>query len=224
MLRRGFYCPAAWLIKTTDFAELVQPPRFSYGFFLPQTLFIFIICIVYSILPRSELVTLFGLLYFILGYVVYKYQLLYAMDHRQHSTGQAWSIICHRIIVGLAVFQFAMAGQLALLTAVKRSILIAPLLIGTVWFGYFYRRTYNPLMKYIALRSLHREDNGEPITLSESRYEIDTSHGTAVDESEETGLRFINPSLIVPLEDVWLSKTRANDDDHRVNGNGEESV
>ena len=208
----------------TDFAELVQPPIFSYGFFLPQTMFIFIICIVYSILKRSELVTLFGLIYFIIGSFVYKYQLLYAMDHRQHSTGRAWSIICHRIIVGLAVFQFAMAGQLALKIAIKRSLLILPLLIGTIWFGYFYRRTYNPLMKYIALRSLHRDGDGEPIPLSESRDELDTDGGAAVDDSEETGVRFINPSLIVPLEGVWLTKRRSNGGTRRANGNGEEIV
>jgi len=197
---------------------------FSYGFFLPQTLFIFIICIVYSILPRSELVTLFGLIYFIFGSFIYKYQLLYAMDHRQHSTGRAWSIICHRIIVGLFVFQLAMACELAFKIAIRRSLLILPLLIGTVWFGYFYRRTYNPLMKYIALRSLHREDDGDTIPLSESRDAFDTNGGAAVDESEETGRRFINPSLIVPLEHVWLAKKHSNGGSHRVNGNGEESV
>ncbi|MCJ1391137.1 hypothetical protein MMC18_003999 [Xylographa bjoerkii] len=193
-----------------DYAELVQPPMFSYGFFLPQTLFIFIVCIVYSILPKGELVTLFGLIYFIIGSFIYKYQLLYAMDHRKHSTGRAWSIICHRVIVGLLVFQLAMAGQLALLTAIKRSLLVIPLLAGTIWFGYFYRRSYDPLMRFIALRSLHRDDDAEVISLSQSRFDNDTNEGQVVDTSERTGLRFINPSLILPLEDVWVSKKRAN--------------
>ena len=199
------------LTEYTDYAELVQPPMFSYGFFLPQTLFIFIICIVYSILPKSELVTLFGLVYFVIGSFVYKYQLLYAMDHRQHSTGRAWSIICNRVIVGLVFFQLIMAGQLALLTAIKRSLLMVPLLIGTIWFGYFYRRTFSPLMSFIALRSLKGDDDGEPIVLGESRYANDTDHsGPVVDESTETGLRYINPSLILALEGVWLTSRRPN--------------
>lgn len=117
-----------------------------------------------------------------------------------------------------------MACELAFKIAIRRSLLILPLLIGTVWFGYFYRRTYNPLMKYIALRSLHREDDGDTIPLSESRDAFDTNGGAAVDESEETGRRFINPSLIVPLEHVWLAKKHSNGGSHRVNGNGEESV
>ena len=197
---------------------------FSYGFFLPQTLFIFIVCIVYSILPKGELVSLFGLIYFIIGSFIYKYQLLYAMDHRKHSTGRAWSIICHRIIVGLLVFQLAMAGQLALLSAIKRSILVIPLLAGTIWFGYFYRRSYDPLMKFIALRSLHRDDDAEVISLSQSRFDTDTEEGRIVDTSERTGMRFINPSLTSPLEDVWVSKRRVNGTHHSTNGDGEGNV
>ncbi|MCJ1319438.1 hypothetical protein MMC15_004774 [Xylographa vitiligo] len=207
-----------------DYAELVQPPMFSYGFFLPQTLFIFIVCIVYSILPKGELVTLFGLIYFIIGSFIYKYQLLYAMDHRKHSTGRAWSIICHRVIVGLLVFQLAMAGQLALLTAIKRSLLVVPLLAGTIWFGYFYSRSYDPLMKFIALRSLHRDDDAEVISLSQSRFDNDTEEGRVVDTSERTGLRFINPSLIAPLEDVWVSKNSVNGTHHTSNGGEEDNV
>lgn len=216
------------LIGFIDYAELVQPPVFSYGFYLPQTLLIFIICIVYSVLPKSELVTLFGLIYFIIGSFIYKYQLLYAMDHRRHSTGRAWTIICNRVVVGLLVFQLAMTGQLAGRSAVKRAILVVPLLVGTVWFAYFYRRTYEPLMKFIALRSLHHDDqpHGEP--LGESRYDSETDRGRAVDEDRGTGMRFINPSLIIPLEDVWIMNKRMSGSNHAVNGgsevNGEESV
>ena len=208
-------------LSCSDYAELVQPPVFSYGFYLPQTILIFIICIVYSVLPTGELVTLFGLIYFVIGFFVYKYQLLYAMDHRQHSTGRAWTIICNRILVGLLVFQLAMLGQLALLTAIKRSIILLPLLIGTVWFFYFFRKTHEPLMKYIALRSLD-EDGVERISLGESRYDTETAAGRLVDDSSETGLRYINPSLIIPLEEVWLTKRNANGrDPSRANGDGE---
>jgi len=36
-----------------DFAELVQPPIFQYGFYLPSALLIFNLCLVYSILPAG---------------------------------------------------------------------------------------------------------------------------------------------------------------------------
>ena len=209
-----------------DYAELVQPPVFSYGFFLPQTILIFIICTVYSVLPGSFLVLFFGLVYFLLGGFIYKYQLLYAMDHRQHSTGRAWSIICNRIVVGLVVFQLAMAGVLALKLAIKRSILVVPLVAATIWFIFFYNRTYEPLMRFIALRSLYREEGaaaredraerdgfGDPmeegaVESVESRYDAETDRGRAVDEDDVTGLRFVNPSLVIPLEEMWVAKGR----------------
>jgi hypothetical protein len=203
----------------------MQPPIFSYGFYLPQTLLIFIICLVYSVLPGSELITIFGLIYFVMGSFIYKYQLLYAMDHRQHSSGKAWIMICERILVGMLFFQLAMAGQLIAQKAIKRGIMIAPLLIGTIWFMLFYTRTYGPLMTFIALRSLHDEDDeSEPISLSESRYASETRHGRVVDESEETGLRFINPNLISPLEEVWVSKRKANGAYHGMHSSGSSIV
>ena len=169
--------------------------------------------------------TLFGLIYFLFGSFVHKYQLLYAMDHRQHSTGRAWPIICNRVVVGIVVFEMAMAGQLALRGAYKRSVIILPLLFGTIWFAYFYRRTYEPLMKFIALRSLYRDDDDDDTpSPNETRYSMETRNGRIVDDSEETGLRFINPNLTLPLEDVWLAQRRPNGTSRSVNTDGEENV
>ncbi|KAL8745398.1 MAG: hypothetical protein Q9190_002452 [Brigantiaea leucoxantha] len=207
-----------------DYSDLLQPPVFSYGFYLPQTLLIFIICIVYSAQRRAWEILLIGLIYFLIGSFVYKYQLLYAMDHRQHSTGKAWLIICNCVIVGLVVFEVAMAGLLALQTAFYRSILIVPLLAGTIWFSMFFRHTFDPLMKFIALRSLQSEGPYGDVSPGESRYDYETNRGRAVDEDEETGLRYINPSLVAPLEEVWLAKNRANGSEHVIVEDGDDSV
>lgn len=208
---------------TLDYAELVQPPVFSYGFYLPQTLLIFIICTVYSVLQSSWLILFFGLVYFLIGGFIYKYQLLYAMDHGQHSTGQAWLIICNCVTIGLIFFEVAMAGLLALRTAFYRSILIIPLLAGTIWFSVFFRRTFDPLMKFIALRSLNSQAPFGDISPGESRYDRETDRGRAVDEDDVTGLRYINPNLVIPLEEVWLAKSRANGSSH-VDGSRQEEV
>ncbi|KAI4195197.1 MAG: hypothetical protein LQ350_007347 [Teloschistes chrysophthalmus] len=207
-----------------DYAELVQPPVFSYGFYLPQTLLIFVICTVYSVLQSSWLILFFGLVYFLIGSFIYKYQLLYAMDHRQHSTGQAWLIICNCVVIGLIFFEIAMAGLLALRTAFYRSLSIIPLLAGTIWFNIFFRRTFDPLMKFIALRSLDSKAPFGDISPGESRYEHDTDRGRAVDEDDETGLRYINPSLILPLEEVWLAKGRPNGSSHAGGHSGDGNV
>lgn len=179
------------------------------------------ICIVYSVLQSSWQVLLAGLAYYLIGYFCYKYQLLYAMDHRQHSTGKSWVMICDRIFVGLVVFQLTMAGQLALRSAVRRSIVIFPLLIGTLWFSQVYGRTYKPLMDFIALKSIRRaehEDEGTTAwryeeqvhngpTMDDSAAwtnEYDSTRGHTLDETREFGMRFINPSMVAPLEDVWI--------------------
>ncbi len=192
----------------TDFAELSRPPVFSYGFYLPQTILIFIICIVYSVLRYSWRVALSGLLYFVIGRFVHKYQLLYAMNHHQHSTGRGWLMMCNRVLIGVVLFQLTMAGQLALKTAVKRSLGVLPLLAATIWFCISYNRTYRPLINFIALKSIRRAEHA---TASRS-YQDDVLSDAAIwrsdpdlrraesepmdeGEGEERPFPFINPNL-----------------------------
>ena len=85
--------------------------------------------------------------------------------------------------------------------------MLIPLLVGTIWFTYVYTKTYRPLMRFIALRSIRRaeqsdyhmghdfEEEGEA---DSGRYDSESRHGQTVDESRESGMRFINPSLIAP--------------------------
>ncbi|KAH0536346.1 hypothetical protein FGG08_006772 [Glutinoglossum americanum] len=182
-----------------DYAELHRPPIFQYGFYLPQAILILILCIVYSVLPSGSLVLFFGLVYFRIGGFVYKYQLLYAMDQNHHSTGRAWPMMCHRVLLGLGVFQVAMAGVLALKGAFTRAGLIVPLIPATVWFSYYYGSTFEPLTSYIALGSIHLKGLGN-IDEGESRQDIETASGHTVDETREEGLHYVNPSLVDPLE------------------------
>lgn len=191
-----------------DHAEATKAPIFSYGFYLPQSMLVFVACIMYSVLPRSWLITVFGLIYFFIGGFIYKYQLLYAMDHRQHSTGRAWPMICNRVFVGLIVFQIAMSGVLALRTAFYQSVAIVPSLVATVWFSIYFTRTYHPLMNFIALRSIDRTMTPDLPTPPESSWDRDTDHGRSVDTDPDTGLRYINPNLVEPLEALWIRKGR----------------
>lgn len=204
-----------------EYAELSTPPKFSYGFSIPQTIFIFIVCIVYSVFPSSWLMCFCGLVYFFFGRFIYKYQLLYAMDHQQHSTGRAWPMICSRVFMGLVVFQIAMIGVLALRRAITRSLLLVPLLAATVWFTYFFAHTYDPLMKFIALRSIDKDrpDRNDSSDDSLSPPEAIISSppsGLARDSfpiligGREIGLRlkkYVNPNLTIPLDGPWVPRS-----------------
>jgi hypothetical protein len=186
-----------------DYAELVQPPVFKYGFYLPTSLLILILCIVYSVLSAGYLVLFFGLIYFILGYYTYKYQLLYAMDHPQHATGRAWPMICYRIMIGLGIFQVAMAGVIALKQKFAIAAMVIPMLGFTIWFSYFFARTYEPLTRYMALRCIRRKDDPD-MNIADEDLGIERPPGanfrrlsSTLDEDRERGQRFVNPSLVV---------------------------
>ncbi|KAF2221569.1 hypothetical protein BDZ85DRAFT_265625 [Elsinoe ampelina] len=202
-----------------DYAELVLPTTFSYGMFLPQTLLIFDICLVYSILRDSWKVLLCGFAYFALGSFIYKYQLLYAMDQRQHSTGRSWIMMCDRILVGLVVFQLTVTGQLLLKKIETRATLLLPLIVATIWFSYVYNRTYRPLMKFIALRSVRRAEHMEipgftdedlPEDMARWR-EVSENRSRGTSGSREEKLKYVNPSLVAPLQEPWTAdKDRGN--------------
>ena len=223
-----------------DYAELVQPPIFSYGFYLPNALLIFIICMVYSVLRSSWQVLLAGLVYFAFGHYCYKYQLLYAMDHQQQATGRAWGMICDRIFVGLVFFQVTTLGQLLLKQAYYRTLLMFPLIIATFWISVLYGKTYKPLMKFIALRSVklgerYRDEprgdegaspagvaspeDGQSTTSGtsallgdrnvwaddEANNNVASSRAPSMRSSRMTKRKFINPSLVAPLDGVWIA-------------------
>lgn len=186
-----------------DYAELVKPPVFKYGFYLPSAILIFILCMVYSILPAGYMVLFFGVSYFILGYYIYKYQLLYAMEHTRHSTGRAWPMICYRIMVGMGVFQAVMAALIALQKSFTAAVLVLPLIPATISYSYYFARTYEPLTKFIALRSIRRESSaGADIT--NEQFGPSSTLGNfrrwsvTIDESREKGAKFVNPNLVAP--------------------------
>lgn len=200
-----------------DFAEIMKPPIFSYGFYLPTAILIFILCLCYSVFPGGFLMLGLGYIYFALGYITYKYQLLYAMDQPQHATGGAWRIIAYRVLLGLVVFELTMAGFLAP-KDYWMPLLIIPLLLFTLWYMWYFRRRFVPLTRYIALSSIkrassgaHEDDDGDAaedgplVSFSgdNPRQRLARRMST-VDEDREKGQRFVNPSLIVRLEQPWI--------------------
>lgn len=140
--------------------EMYLPPIFSFGLQLPQPILILIITLIYSVMSTKILVS--GLAYFVIGFYVYKYQLLYATDHLPHSTGKVWPLIYRRIIMGLLLFQLTMAGTLAGFEGgwVLTSWLL-PLPFITVCFWWDFEKNYLPLSQYIALSSIreYERDN-----------------------------------------------------------------
>jgi calcium permeable stress-gated cation channel len=125
-----------------------------------------------------------------------KAHLTVAMDYPHHNTGTLWIMITRRVIVGMVFYQIAMIGLLSLRKAYILSTLILPLPIFTVFvLAYNIDHSFGPLMRFIALRSLR-----------ERRRRLSQS----VDEERESGKQYVNPNLVVKLEDVWTPSRRFN--------------
>ncbi|CAR24132.1 Csc1p [Lachancea thermotolerans CBS 6340] len=141
-------------------SEMLRPPIFNFGLQLPQPILILIVTLIYSVMSTKILTS--GLAYFVIGFYVYKYQLVFATDHLPHSTGKVWPLIFRRVILGLLLFQLTMAGTLAgFQGGWVLSCCLAPLPLITLSFLWDFEKNYLPLSNFIALSSIreHERDN-----------------------------------------------------------------
>lgn len=212
-----------------DYRDLYKPPIINYGIHLPQPILILIVVMLYSVISSKIMAA--GTFYFILGYFVYKYQLMYSMVHPQHSTGRAWPLIFRRVCLGLVLFHLTMAGILALQSAYFLAATLTPLPISTLLVWYNFEDAIVPLLGFIALRSIRttgsERRNDIDFSFVDDDAENDESHNgddtflTAqgedeqtplqrrryshtIDEQREKNLRYINPNLIRPLDGPWI--------------------
>ena len=133
-------------------AYYFTPQVFDFGINQPQHIMIFMIILIYSVV--STKIVICGLVYFILGLFVYKYQLVYNFVHPPHSTAKVWPMIFRRVILGLVIFQLFMCGTLALDSAIILSVLCVPTIIATFCVWYNFEKYYVPLTDFIALRAI----------------------------------------------------------------------
>ncbi|KAK1595530.1 uncharacterized protein LY79DRAFT_510877 [Colletotrichum navitas] len=194
-----------------DFAEIMRPTVFSYGFYLPTALLVFMLCLVYSTLEYGYRILTVGIVYFILGYFTYKYQLLYAMDQPQHATGGAWRIISYRIVLGLFITQVVLSSIMALQLAFVQAVAVLPLVAFTIWYSVYFQRRFDPLTRYISLRSIRAEiyvEDDEAVADEDFEGPRPAQgllrRGSTVDEDKEKGMTFVNPSLTSRLEGPWI--------------------
>ncbi|WPK25140.1 hypothetical protein PUMCH_002443 [Australozyma saopauloensis] len=172
------------------------PPMFDFGLQLPQHILIFIIILIYSVVSTKIVAS--GLVYFLLGYFVYKYQLIFSFVHAPHSTGKVWPMIFRRLIFGIVIFQLFMCGTLALEGAILLSILCTPLFLVTLVVAWNFERFYVPLHSFIALRAILNPTNYEkefdddlllsPASNSMINASTDSLTGTSSQRQQETVL------------------------------------
>ncbi|KAG0281103.1 hypothetical protein BGZ95_006779 [Linnemannia exigua] len=141
-----------------DYAEARAPPELPYGVVYSNATLAFVVILIYSCIKPMILV--FGVIYFAVGYLVFKYQLLYVYFHPNESGGQIWPMVYNRLTLGLVTFQLTMLGLFMLKQAYFFGILLAPLPAGTVWFWYWTTNAYHLTARHIPLE-LMRPDQDE---------------------------------------------------------------
>ncbi|KAG6908443.1 hypothetical protein DXG01_004526 [Tephrocybe rancida] len=158
IIPRVFY--RMFLTRTPrDYAELNAPPMINYGVVYPQAILMFVITLLYSVV--QPLIVVFGAFYFGMGYVVYKYKLLFVFYKPYESQGQAWPITFIRLIWGVVIFLLFMIGIFTLRQSYIISSLLVPLLAGTVIWSWYVDKNLKPLSKFVSLSSVFEVQRGE---------------------------------------------------------------
>ncbi|WPK24131.1 hypothetical protein PUMCH_001389 [Australozyma saopauloensis] len=186
-----------WCKTPRDYFNLHKPPVFNFGLQLPQPILILIITITYSVIS-TKIVTA-GLIYFIIGYFVFKYQLLYACVHPPHNTGKVWPLVVRRVILGLLIFHTMMVGTLTAERAYTCATVILPMPVFTMYIFWYFHKHYIPLSSFIALRSI--ENNELPYHGDEERGLYgSTSRAQTLDEEREFNQSYVYPNLVSDLD------------------------
>ncbi|KAG7884214.1 hypothetical protein KL938_002086 [Ogataea parapolymorpha] len=196
-----------------DFKELYRPPVFNFGLHLPHPILILIITLLYSVMSTKILSS--GLAYFIIGYFVYKYLLIYACIHPQHSTGQVMPIIFRRIVLGLLLFQLTVAGSLALNNAYLLAMFLIPLPFLTIFYLWNFERNYLPLSFFIALRAINKDTQVDTDPQSSAGVRVthaltngvsfSSLRSSTIDERREYNQTYEYPYLVQSLDGPWLA-------------------
>lgn len=166
-----------------ELISLYQPPAFNFGLQLPHPLLTLVITLIYSVISTKILSA--GLMYFIIGYYVYKFLLIYTYVHPQHSTGKVMPIIFRRVILGLLLFQLTVAGSLVLENSWILAVCLAPLPLATLMVLWYFQEKLKPLSIFIALRAIEVDNDvnlldntGSTFTTSSNSVFTDTIKNT----------------------------------------------
>ncbi|KAI1316467.1 hypothetical protein EDD11_009957 [Mortierella claussenii] len=138
-----------------DYAEARAPPELKHGVVYANGTLAFVIVLIYSCI--KPLILLFGSIFFALGYIVFKYQLLYVLFHPYEADGRTWPMVYNRITLGLLIFQSTMLGLFMLKQSYILGALLIPLPIGTIWFWTWTTQRYKDSAEFIPLELLRPE-------------------------------------------------------------------
>ncbi|RGB38934.1 hypothetical protein C1646_755152 [Rhizophagus diaphanus] len=126
--------------------ELSMPPDFDYPVYYNTHLFFFTLGILYSVI--APLILVFCYLYYVLAYLVYRYQLMYVFNTKIETGGVYWKAVFNRLIVAIIFWQLTMIGVMNLKGAHIQSVTVAPLIFLTLMVKLYCTNKFDKSTKY----------------------------------------------------------------------------
>ncbi|KAH6793140.1 Early-responsive to dehydration stress protein [Perilla frutescens var. hirtella] len=160
-----FHLKKKYLCKTeVEVKEAWSPGDLGYGTRFPNDMLILTIVLCYSVI--APIIILFGLLYFGLGWLVLRNQVLKVYVPSYESYGRMWPHMYNRIMASMVLYQLTMVGYLAAKKFFYTALLI-PLPILSFLFVYFcttkYYRFFQSTALDVACRELKETPNLEGV-------------------------------------------------------------
>jgi hypothetical protein len=122
-----------WLALTTrEFEDCEAAPTLDYGVAYCPHLFIFLVAITYSLI--APIIIPFATVYFALGFVVFKYQLVHVFVQKFESGGVFWPVVYSKMSSSLFIAQLCLVGILGLKEVPAQAVLVVPLPVLTLLF------------------------------------------------------------------------------------------
>ncbi|KAK8943696.1 hypothetical protein KSP40_PGU016183 [Platanthera guangdongensis] len=171
--------------KNVDDPNMV--PTFPYHTEVPRVLLFGLLGFTCSIL--APLILPFLIVYFLLGYLVYRNQLLNVYRTKYESGGQLWPIVHNTIIFSLVLAQIIALGIFGLKKSTVASGFTIPLVICTLLFHEYCRKRFLPIFKNFSAQALVEMDREDEISgrMEEIHRMLQSAYRqpTAMDDDEE---------------------------------------
>lgn len=192
LARLGPLVLSKWFLRKEELdsekIRAMEPGMMDYGEMLPRQLIIYLICLAYANL--QPIISFFGVVYFVAGYVTWKHQLLMVYTKRNESGGTIWHRIFKFILVGVVISQGTLIGVIAAKQGVKMGPFLIPLPIITYFF-------YDHFDKHYAATASSKIVSREILALAD-----DTNGSPSEEALERMAQAFKQPELIYNLDDI----------------------
>ncbi|KAM7516753.1 hypothetical protein LguiA_006336 [Lonicera macranthoides] len=140
-----------------------EVPSIPYHSEIPRILFFGLLGITYFFL--APLILPFLLVYYCLGYIIYRNQLLNVYSSKYETGGKFWPIVHNSTVFSLVLMHIIAIGIFGLKKLPLASSLIVPLPVGTFLFHSYCRKRFLPIFQDYSAESLikkDRQDENEP--------------------------------------------------------------